>query len=536
MLKFSAHRYPYASRRQSVFARRGMVAASQPLAAEAGIEIMRRGGNAIDAAIATAAALTVVEPTGCGIGGDAFALVWVKGLLHGLDASGHAPAALNIDAVKAAGHSEMPLYGWTPVTVPGCPAAWAALSKRFGRLPFAELLQPAISLATEGFPLSPIVAQQWQSAFNDFSEHRQPALQAWFDTFLIDGRVPRAGELFRNPAQARTLSELADTGCESFYRGNIAQRIDRQSRADGGYLRLADLQQYQARWVDPIRLDYRGYDIWEIPPSGQGLVALMTLQILQGFDFDQRDSLQTWHRQIEAMKLAYSDGLHHITDPEHMRVAVNDLLSESYAGQRRALIGDTAIAPQPGDPKASGTVYIATADAEGNMVSFIQSNYHGFGSGVVVPDSGIALQNRGQEFSLDPQHANALAAGKKTFHTIIPGFISKAGKPVGPFGVMGGYMQPQGHVQMVMNLIDFDLNPQAALDAPRWQWMGGKKVGIEQSAPQDLAAALKHRGHDVQIACDPIEYGRGQIIVRDPDSGVLCGGTEPRADSHIAVW
>ncbi len=536
MLTFSAHQYPYASQRQSVFARRGMVAASQPLAAEAGIEIMRKGGNAIDAAIATAAALTVVEPTGCGIGGDAFALVWVKGQLHGLDASGHAPAGLNIEAVKAAGHTEMPLYGWTPVTVPGCPSAWAELSTRFGRLPFADLLQPAIRLAEGGFPVSPVVAHQWQIAFERFSTRREPAMQAWFDTFLIDGKAPKAGEIFSNPAQARTLSELAATRCESFYRGDIARRLDARSQADGGYLRLTDLQNYRPHWVEPISVNYRGYDVWEIPPSGQGLIALMTLQILQGFEFDHRDSQQTWHRQIEALKLAYSDGLHYITDPQYMRVAVADLLSTGYAQKRRELIGEQALAPTPGEPHSSGTVYLATADAEGNMVSYIQSNYHGFGSGIVLPDSGIALQNRGQEFSLDPGHSNALVAGKKTLHTIIPGFLTREGQPVGPFGVMGGYMQPQGHVQMVMNLVDFGLNPQSALDAPRWQWLGGMKVGVEPAASRDLALSLARRGHKIEIACDLVGYGRGQIIVRDPDTGVLCGGTEPRADSHIAVW
>jgi gamma-glutamyltranspeptidase/glutathione hydrolase len=410
------------------------------------------------------------------------------------------------------------------------------LSRRFGKLPFAELLQPAIILAREGFPVSPVVARQWQTAVDEFSPHRDPVLDAWFDTFLIDGRAPKAGELFRNPAQARTLEELADSACESLYRGALAQRLDAHSRATGGYLRASDLQDYRAQWVDPISINYRGYDVWEIPPSGQGLVALMTLKILQGFDFDHRDSQQTWHRQLEAMKLAYSDGLHYITDPLHMRVAVADLLSDTYSSQRREQIVDQAQQPDPGDPHASGTVYLATADAQGNMVSFIQSNYHGFGSGVVLPDSGIALQNRGQEFSLDPDHANCLAPGKKTFHTIIPGFISKGDAPVGPFGVMGGYMQPQGHVQMVMNLVDFGLNPQAALDAPRWQWLGGMKVGIEQGASRDLAASLARRGHKVQVDCDLINYGRGQIIIRDPDTGVLCGGTEPRADSHIAVW
>ncbi|MCG8906858.1 gamma-glutamyltransferase family protein [Pseudomonas sp. DP-17] len=537
MLKFSAHEYPYASQRQSVFARNGMVAASQPLAAEAGITMLRAGGNAIDAAIATAAALTVVEPTGCAIGGDAFALVWVKDQLHGLDASGHAPASLSIDKVKAAGHDKMPVHGWLPVTVPGIPSAWAELSARFGKLPFADLLQPAIALARDGFPVSPVVAHQWEIARQEYQQNRAavPALEAWFDTFTVDGKAPRAGQLFRNPAQAKTLAELAETKCESFYRGALAQRLAEHSAATGGELSAADLAGYKPKWVEPIKTNYRGYDVWEIPPAGQGLIALMTLNILQGYDFDQRDSQLTWHRQLEAMKKAYADGLHYITDAEHMRVSTAALLSDDYAARRRAEIGERAAEPKHGDPHSSGTVYIATADGEGNMVSFIQSAYHGFGSGVVLPDSGIGLQNRGSEFSLDPAHSNALAPGKKTFHTIIPGFLSKDGVAVGPFGVMGGYMQPQGHVQMVMNLVDFGLNPQAALDAPRWQWLGGMKVGIEQHANRDLAFGLARRGHEVEIACDLTDYGRGQIIVRDPQTGVLCGGTEPRADSHIAV-
>ncbi|KTT41221.1 gamma-glutamyltransferase [Pseudomonas oryzihabitans] len=537
MLTFSAHDYPYASQRQSVYARNGMVATSQPLAAEAGIAMLRQGGNAIDATIATAAALTVVEPTGNAIGGDAFALVWIKDKLHGLDASGHAPASLDIATVKAAGHQRMPVHGWLPVTVPGCPAAWAELSRRFGKLPFATLFEPAIALARDGFPVSPVVAHQWRIAQAEYQASRDqaPELAAWFDTFLIDGKAPVAGQLFRNLAQARTLEELAQTGCESFYRGAIAQRLAAHAAATGGHLTAADLAGYQPRWVEPIKVDYRGYQVWEIPPSGQGLIALMTLNILKGYSFDQRDSQLTWHRQLEAMKKAYADGLHYITDPEHMRVAASVLLGDAYAERRRAEITDQAQQPLHGDPQASGTVYIATADGEGNLVSFIQSAYHGFGSGVVLPDSGIGLQNRGSEFSLDPEHSNALAPGKQTFHTIIPGFLTKGDVPIGPFGVMGGYMQPQGHVQMVMNLVDFGLNPQAALDAPRWQWLGGMKVGIEQAASRALASGLARRGHQIEIAHDSTDFGRGQIIVRDPETGVLCGGTEPRADSHIAV-
>lgn len=535
MFEFSAHRYPYASQRQCVYARNGMVSTTQPLAAQVGIEMIKRGGNAIDAAIAAAITLTVVEPTGCAVGGDAFALVWVKGQLHGLDASGYAPAELSIEALHARGHQRMPLYGWEPVTVPGCPAAWRALSARFGKLPFDELFKPAIKLAEEGFPVSPVVARQWQQALDGYQQHYTPLFDAWFKTFLLEGRAPRAGEIFRNPDLAKTLRELAASKVESFYRGELAQRLVAFSRATGGYLCLDDLQAYQPRWVTPLRLNYRGYDIWEIPPSGQGLIALMTLNTLQAFNFSQRDHELTWHRQLEAMKMAYADGQHYITDADEMRLSAETLLSPAWAKRRRDEITHQAQPPQHAEPQSSGTVYLACADGEGNMVSFIQSAYHGFGSGVVLPGSGIALQNRGSEFSLDPAHANCLRPGKKTFHTIIPGFISKGDCPLGPFGVMGGYMQPQGHVQVVMNLIDFGLNPQAALDAPRWQWLGNMQVGLEQHTPQDLALALAQRGHQVRIDCDSLDYGRGQIILRDPGSGILCGGCEPRADSCIAV-
>lgn len=294
--------------------------------------------------------------------------------------------------------------------------------------------------------------------------------------------------MFRQPGQADTLDELARSQCESFYRGELARAIVGHAERSGGYLRAEDLAGYQAKWVEPISLNYRGYDVWEIPPSGQGLIALMTLNILKGFEFGERDCARTWHRQLEAMKLAYVDGLHYISQPQSMRVSVEELLHEDYAASRRALIGERALDPSPGQPRPGGTVYLACGDEEGNLVSFIQSNYHGFGSGVVVPGTGIALQNRGAEFSLDPDHVNCLEPGKQTFHTIIPGFLSKDGVPLGPFGVMGAYMQPQGHVQMVMNLVDFGLNPQAALDAPRWQWLGGLRVGIEHAAPRALAA------------------------------------------------
>ncbi|MWJ28533.1 gamma-glutamyltransferase [Halomonas sp. ZH2S] len=541
MLTLFSQNNPYPSRRSATYAKRGMVATSQPLASQIGRDMLAQGGNAVDAAIAVAAALTVVEPTGCGIGGDAFALVWIaaenngKGKLHGLNASGTAPENLTPEAVKQAGYDNMPLYGWTSVTVPGTPAAWAELSRKFGKLDFATLLTPAIRLAHEGFPVSPVISTLWQRAEVTFRQHDQASMQAWFDTFTPEGHAPRPGEMFRCEAQARTLKALAETQCESFYRGDLAEQIDAFSQRTGGYLRRSDLAAYQAEWVEPISVNYRGYDVWEIPPNGQGLVALMALRILEGLKIDSRDNPHTLHQQLEAMKLAFIDGQTHITQPEFMSHSVEALLSDDYTRTRRALIGEQALDPTPGKPTGGGTVYFSTADEEGNMVSFIQSNYHGFGSGVVIPETGIAMQNRGHNFSLDPAHDNVLAPGKKTFHTIIPGFLTRDGIGLGPFGVMGGFMQPQGHVQMIMNLVDFGLNPQAALDAPRWQWMGGHRIGMEHNFPIHLVREMATRGHDIQLAHDSTGFGRGQIIIRDPDTGIYCGGTEPRTDSSIAV-
>jgi gamma-glutamyltranspeptidase/glutathione hydrolase len=537
------HNNPYPSRRSATYADRGMVAASQPQASQAGRDMLALGGNAIDAAIATAAVLTVVEPSGNGIGGDAFALVWIAegndghGKLHGLNASGHAPKRLTPEAVKAAGHDEMPLHGWTPVTVPGIPAAWAELSKQYGKLDFATLLAPAIRIAREGLPVSPVISQLWQRAEIEFrAKASDPAVAPWLEAFAPAGHAPRPGELYRNEAQARTLEALAESRCESFYRGELAQKIDAFSQATGGYLRADDLANYRPEWVEPISVNYRGYDVWEIPPNGQGMVALMALRMMEGFDVTVRDDPQLLHRQLEAMKLAYTDGHHHITQAEYMRTSVASLLSDEYADTRRRLIGENAIDPEPGQPQAGGTVYLATADSDGNMVSYIQSNYHGFGSGVVVPETGISLQNRGHGFSLEADHVNVLAPGKRTFHTIIPGFLTRGDTALGPFGVMGGFMQPQGHMQVVMNLIDFDLNPQAALDAPRWQWMGGRKIGIEPGYPLHVIREMAARGHQMTMAVDSTAYGRGQIILREPQSGVYCGGTEPRTDSSIAVF
>ncbi|NGQ97145.1 gamma-glutamyltransferase family protein [Brevibacillus sp. SYP-B805] len=535
-MQYNPLHYPYGSRRNAVFAKNGMVATSQPLAAQAGLDILKKGGNAIDAAIATAACLTVVEPTSNGIGGDAFALVWTKGELHGLNASGPAPRSISIAAVQQRGYAEMPKYGWIPVTVPGAPSAWAALSKRFGRLPFAEVLQPAIRYAEEGYPVSPTLGKYWKIAFAKYAaEAKGDEFRHWFATFAPHGRAPEIGEMWRSPDHARTLRLIAETHAEAFYRGELAEEIDRFSRQHDGFLRKEDLAAYEPEWVQPIRVNYRGYDVWEIPPNGQGLVALLALQIVKGFDFPSRDTADTYHKQIEAIKLAFADGLAYITQRDKMKVRVEDLLSESYAAARRELIGDKALQPAPGEPPKGGTVYLAAADAEGNMVSFIQSNYMGFGSGLVVPGTGISLQNRGHNFSLDPAHDNCLEPGKKTYHTIIPGFLTKDDQPVGPFGVMGGFMQPQGHMQVVMNLIDFHLNPQAALDAPRWQWIKGKTVELESTVPEHIALALAEKGHDVRWALGSGGFGRGQIIVRN-EHGVLVGGTEPRTDGCIAAW
>lgn len=534
-MKFDPLHHPYASQRMTTYAKNGMVATSQPLAAQAGLDILKKGGNAIDAAIATAAALTVVEPTSNGIGGDAFALVWTNGKLHGLNSSGPAPQSISIEALHKRGLTEMPKFGALPVTVPGAVGAWAELSERFGRLPLTEVLRPAIEYAEQGYPVSPTLGYYWERASKNYAALQGEEYQHWFSTFTANGRAPRIGELWRSEDHARTLQLIAETKGEAFYRGELAEKIASFVQANGGYLSVEDLAAYRPEWVDPISVNYRGYDVWEIPPNGQGLVALIALNLLKGYDFREKDTVDAYHKSIEAIKLAFADGQRYITDPGHLKVAVRDLLSDAYAAERRQLIGTEALLPTAGEPPKGGTVYLAAADSEGNMVSFIQSNYMGFGSGLVVPGTGIALQNRGHNFSLDKTHDNALVGGKKTYHTIIPGFLTRGGEAVGPFGVMGGFMQPQGHVQVVMNTVDFHLNPQAALDAPRWQWLQGKTVELEHTVPAHIAATLARQGHDIRWALGSGGFGRGQIIWRG-DNGVLAGGTEPRTDGTVAAW
>ncbi len=529
----------YPSNRYLITAKNGMVATGSNLASAAGLEILRKGGNAVDAAVATAAALTVVEPTANGIGSDAFALVWLKDKLYGLNGSGFSPAAVDVEEIKAKSEDgKMPKFGWTPVTVPGAPKAWAALVKRFGKLSLAEDLAPAIRYAEEGYPLSPVLSKMFENATNKFAKlfEGQSEYDEWFKTFTKEGRKAYGfGEIIKLPNHGKTLRLIGESDADAFYKGEIAQKIDEQSRRDGGYIRKEDLEAFDVSWVEPISVNYRGYDVYEIPPNGQGIVALMALNILKEGKFTHREDVNTFHQQFEAMKMAFADGMHYVTDPNYMGLDYHDLIKAEYGKMRFAEIGEMAADPKVGEPPKSGTVYLCTADGEGNMVSMIQSNYMGFGSGIVVEGYGVSLQNRGADFSLDEKHYNYLKPRKKTYHTIIPGFLCKDGKAVGPFGVMGGYMQPQGHVQVVTNMIDFHMNPQMALDAPRWQWMSGKKFTVEPTFDKAIIQQLQAKGHEIEIATSGLPFGRGQIIVR-LDNGVLVGGTESRTDSNIACF
>ncbi|MDQ8033365.1 MAG: gamma-glutamyltransferase family protein [Bordetella sp.] len=515
---------PYASRKLPVLASNA-VATTQPLAAQAGLRMLLAGGNAVDSAIATAIALTVVEPVMNGIGGDMFALIWHDGQLHGLSSCGAAPAAWTPEYF--AGRDAMPPTGWGTVTVPGQIAGWKALSDRFGKLPFAQLFEPAIAYAEDGFPVSPTIARQWAT--------QAPKLQhepGFAEAFLIDGKAPEAGQWWRFPAQARTLREIAQSGGESFYRGDLARRITDFARETGGALTLADLAEHRAEWVEPIGQNFRDYTLHEIPPNGQGIAALMALGMLERLDLEGmgRDSADYYHVSIEAMKLAFSDLHEHVADPRHMRVGAADLLDPDYLAARSRLISmDRATTPAAGTPPSGGTVYLTAADASGTMVSFIQSNYHGFGSGVVVPGTGIGLHNRGLNFNLKPGHANQVGPRKKPMHTIIPAFITRRGEPVMSFGVMGGSMQAQGHMQVVTRLAAFGQNPQAISDAPRFRVENGPVVNVESHLPADVVQVLRDRGHNVAVApVDSLEFGAAQLIHRLPQGGYLAASDSRR--------
>lgn len=538
-MDFINNNYSYPSKRQIVYAKNGMVHSSVPLAAQIGIDTLKKGGNAVDAAISMAAALPLLEPTGNGLGSDCFALIWYDGKLYGINGSGITPKALTPEVVKGAGFTEMPEEGWLSTMVPGAPSAWEKMRCRFGTMSMTDLMAPAISYAEEGFPIPQTVAVQWAEEFERFSPlaAENPAVfKPWLDYFTKDGKPYAAGEMFKNPDFAKTLRALAETNCESFYHGDIMKQIVSFSEKTGGLFTEEDFQSYEAEWVEPISSHYKGYDVCEIPPNGHGITALMALNILQDMDLDDcRETAANYHKMIEAIKLAFVDTKKYVADPKTMQMTVSQLLSKEYAAKRRSLIGETAIMPKAGDPRCGGTVYFCTADKDGNMVSFIQSNYARFGSGIVIPGTAITLQDRAANFSLDPDSDNCLAGRKKAYHTIIPGFLMKDGKAIGPFGVMGGFMQPQGHLQVIVNTIDFHMNPQECLNAPRFQWTGEKKVQLERKVNSAIALDLQDRGHQIEIVNSSIGMGRGGIIWRT-ENGIYVGGTECRCDGTIAAW
>lgn len=521
--------YPYPSGRRVVMGQRGAVATGQPLATLAGMEMLWAGGTAIDAAVAMAIALTVVEPVSNGIGGDNFALVW-DGQLHGLNASGRSPARFTPELFSDA--EQIPALGWRSVTVPGSVSGWRSLWQRWGKLPFEKLFEPAIRYAEEGYPVSPEVAVHWRQAESTFLSLKQPEFQAFQAVFFPQGRAPAAGEMWHSLAHAATLRTIAESEGEAFYRGSLADQMAEFAAQTGGFLTLADLATHRADWVTPISTTYRGVTVWEIPPNTQGIAALMALNLLSEIELCQypRESVESYHWQIEAMKLAFADAHAYVCDPAWMRVEQDHLLSRDYARDRHRLIQDTAIPlANPGLPKG-GTVYLAAADGD-LMVSLIQSNYRGFGSGVLVPGTGIAFHNRGLGFKLEPGHPNQVAPGKRPFHTIIPGFLTQDGQPIGPFGVMGGPMQPQGHLQVVVNLVDYGMNPQAALDAPRWQFVAGNRVLLERTVAEPIATGLADRQHLIRRGGF---FGRGQMILRR--NGVLVAASEPRSDGLAIAW
>jgi len=531
----------YPSQRVPVFGR-NVVSTSHPLAAQAGLRMLWKGGNAIDAAIAAAAAMTIVEPCSNGLGSDAFALVWDGQQLHGLNASGTAPQAWTPEYFRAryGDDARAPAKrGWDSVTVPGAVASWVALSERFGRLAFADLLEPAIEIAERGYAVPWVVRQKWAMAAALPELTGQPGFA---DTFLPKGRAPEVGELFRFPAAARTLRLIADTYGEAFYRGEVAQAIEAHAKAHGGAMTAADLAAWRPEWVDPIGKDYAGHRLHEIPPNGQGIAALIALGILSHFDLAglKADSVRAQHLQIEAMKLAFADTYRYVSDRRTMEVTPEQMLDDDYLFQRARLI-DPKRAQDfgAGNPVKGGTIYLTAADESGMMVSFIQSNYMGFGSGVVVPGYGVSLQNRGHGFSLRAASPNVVAPGKRPFHTIIPAFLTRDGAPQMSFGVMGGNMQPQGHLQTLVRMLDFRQEPQAACDAPRWRFNQGLSINVEATMPAATREGLRALGHQVESFQDSYQdFGAGQFIWRlgDPAVEGYVAASDPRRDGLAAAF
>ncbi|PCI63319.1 MAG: gamma-glutamyltransferase [Gammaproteobacteria bacterium] len=532
-----------------------MVATSQPLASQIGLEILKKGGNAIDAAIAANAALGLMEPTGSGIGGDLFAIVWdaKSQKLYGLNASGRSPQGLTLSQLKTElkdlKRDTIPPYGMLPISVPGAVDGWFELHQKFGRLPMKQILAPAIDYAKNGFPVSELIAHYWQKSVPKLS----PQVGSFKTTFTINGKAPRKGQLFKNPELADTLSKIAAQGRDAFYRGDIAKTIDAFMKKNGGYLRYQDLADHHSTWVEPLSTNYRGYDVFELPPNGQGIAALQMLNILEQYDLASMGFLseKALHVMVEAKKLVFEDRAKYYADMQFFDVPLQGLLSKKYAHDRAKLISDKASkAVDAGNPAMyqGDTVYLTTADQYGNMVSLIQSNYRGMGSGVVVPGLGFVFQDRGQLFSLDEHHANVYQPGKRPFHTIIPAFVMKNGKPLMSFGLMGGAMQPQGHVQILTNIIDFGMGLQEAGDATRWQHFGSTEptqaqeksltnsgvLALESDIPYQTVRGLMQRGHKIQF--DLGGYGGYQAIMYDEKENVYYGASESRKDGQAVGY
>lgn len=534
--------------RSEVIAQNGMVASSHPLATQIGIEILKNGGNAIDAAIAVNAALGLMEPTGCGIGGDLFAIVWDPKTkkLHGLNASGPSPQSLSLDYFLDNDYEGIPFYGVLPVSVPGAVAGWFALHRKFGNLSMNQILSPAIQYAEKGFPLTELIAYYMERSVKRFIKSNYPNIK---ETYLQPngGKLAVEGEIFKNPLLAKTYRTIANKGEQGFYSGTIARAIADEVQQQGGFLTTEDLSAYRIEWIEPVSINYRGYDIWELPPNGQGIAALQMLKILEGFNFSEIDfgSSEHLHLFTEAKKLAFEDRAKFYADMAFAKVPMKTLLSDAYADQRRALIQDKASMYSAGQISAGETIYMTVADKEGYMVSLIQSNYYGMGSGVVPEGVGFMLQNRGALFSLDENHANVYAPGKRPFHTIIPAFVTKDGVPFLSFGVMGGDFQPQGHSQIVMNIIDFGMNIQEAGDAPRWDHKGSSsprgnkaknsgKIRVESGISYETIRQLMARGHDVGFATGI--YGGYQAILWDAKNKVYRGASESRKDGQVSGY
>lgn len=543
--------------RSPVYGANGMACTAHPLASRIAVDTLRAGGSAVDAAIAANAALGLMEPTGCGIGGDLFAILWdpASAKLHGLNGSGRSAAGLDLAELKQriGGAARIPMLGKYSVTVPGAVDGWFALHERFGRLPMPEILQPAIDYAEQGFPVSPVIAHYFQESIDKF-EAALEMVEAFDNaraTYFANG-APRTGRIFRNPDLARSYRMIAEGGRAAFYEGEIAETIDRFMRRIDGPFRVADFAAHRSDWVAPSSVDYRGVTLCELPPNGQGFIALQMANILKNVDLAQwpRGSAEVLHYFTEAKRLAYEDAARFYADPDFAEIPIDGLLSEAYGRERFALIDPAKASPgfDHGAPQLEGpgdTTYLAVADSSGMMVSFIQSNFVKMGSGLTPEGLGFMLQNRGSGFALDPAHPNVYAPGKRPFHTIIPGFLMKDGAPLAAFGVMGGGMQPQGHMQVLINMIDYGMNPQEAGDAARVYHIGGRSssqgleedghdalgvLNVEPGVPVETRERLAEMGHNVKLVEDGTIFGGYQAVLRDPETGVYCGATEMRKD------